>query len=97
HRDAEGFLVEVIDGGSPVAELPLGQPRKCSDRQRDVVDDDRDAREAQPIADPVHAIAGSEAKELRRSAIDLGLRERKQLDLGVSLDSLLVDDMKEIE
>ena len=76
-------------------ELPLGQPRKRGDRQRDVVDDDRGAGEAQPIADPVHAVAGGKAQSIRRGAIRLGLGERKQLDLGVSLDSLLVDDVEE--
>ena len=96
-RDAERLLVQVVDRRRAVAELPLGEARKRGDRQRDVVDDDRRAGEAQPIADPEDAVAGGDAEVLRGGAIGLGLGEREELDLGIALRPLLVDDVEEIE
>ena len=67
------------------AELPLRQPREARDGQRDVVDDDRDAGEAQPIADPVHGVAGGEVEKLRGGAVGLGLANERNRTSGYAL------------
>src|SRR5579864_9406761 len=96
-RNAERFLVKVVDRRASLAELPFGESGEAQRRQCDVVDDDRDAVEPYYVANPDDGVARLDRERFSGHAIGFAARECLELHFRILLRTVLRHDVKEVE